>query len=218
MTIAKPLVFFICVGCFFLFEFLLYYRLSFIYLQNFCVHILFHQKGNKLLNSYNTRHLKWVSESLPHVNSFYRFDWRPTIDHSSPLVRNPLLKVWPPLLFAYRSWGWRLFHWLPDSFAPNCHPFLLWTEAHCTKDVCTELHCLLARRCHTSTSAAHVELVGPAPWNFREMNMFLPSPFSSWYLLKVLLGSGGWLSTKKESYGVTACVTALGPRPSSTVP
>lgn len=143
---------------------------------------------------------------------------RHTIDHSSLLVRNPLLKVWPPLLFAYRSWGWRLFHWVSDSFAPNCHPFLLWTEAQCTKDVCTELHCLLARRCHTSTSAAHLEHVGPAPWNFREMNMFLPSPFSSWYLFKVLLGSGGWLATKKESYGVTACVTALGPRPSSTVP
>lgn len=63
-----------------------------------------------------------MNESLPHVNSFYRFDWKTYDWPFVPLVRNPLLKVWPPLLFAYRSWGWRLFHWLSDSFAPNCHP------------------------------------------------------------------------------------------------
>lgn len=51
VTIWKPLVFFIHIGHFVLFKFMLHYQLSFTYLQNFCVHVLFHQQGKKLLNS-----------------------------------------------------------------------------------------------------------------------------------------------------------------------
>lgn len=49
LTIWKPLVFFIRIGDFVLFKFMLLLP-AFIDLQKFHVHVLFHQEGSKLLN------------------------------------------------------------------------------------------------------------------------------------------------------------------------